>query len=144
MPQKKGYMLDQIKADKKRQKEFNKIQKAENKYQTADKQMKAIESLQMRILAKANLAGYTTKSKPVVRLGNTGKQRVASIIAAAAVGGGAIPGAIIGGSRAISAFKVDGQQVKIRKKGDGSTQLVNYRELNEAERRERRRNSRRG
>ena len=75
----KGYSLDQIKADKKRAKEYGKILKAENKFQTAEKQMKAIESLQMRILARANLAGYTVKSKPVVRLGNTGKQRIGSI-----------------------------------------------------------------
>lgn len=139
----KGYNVDQIKADKKRQKQFGKIMKDEEKFQKADKQMKEIEGLQMRIIAKANEAGYTVKSKPVVRLGTTGKARTAAILANVLIGGGAIGGAATGLLMSKGSLKVDGQKVKIRKNGDGSAQLVNYSQINEAERQERRERERR-
>lgn len=101
------------------------------------KQMREIESLQTRIIAHAAQKGYTVTSKPVVRLGNTGRQRVASILGAAATGG-AIGGAIIGGVRGATAMPVDGQRVKIRKNGNGTQSLVNYHNLNEAELKRRR------
>ena len=138
----KGYTPEMIKGDKKRTKEFNKIQKAEEKYQKADKQMKEIENLQWRILAQASQNGYTTSSKPVIRLGNTGKQRTAAIFAAAALGGGAISGALIGGIRGATALKVKGQKVKIRKNGSGSSNIVTYPRNNENENREHRGRSR--
>ena len=139
--QKKGYGPDfqsHRDSDKKLNRLMSKTEKSLKKTLQSVKQMKEIEALQYKIIAKAANNGYTVKSKPVVRLGNTGKQRVSSILAAAAVGGGAIPGAIIGGVRGATALKVDGQQFKIRKNGDGTQQLVNYHNLNEAERRRRR------
>lgn len=139
--EKKGYGKDFYShrgSDKKLNKLMNKTEKSLQKTAKSIKQMKEIENLQLKIISKAADNGYTVTSKPVVRLGNTGKQRVASILAAAAVGGGAVAGAVIGGVRGSTALKVDGQQVKIRKKGNGTQQLVNYHDLNEAERRRRR------
>lgn len=125
-------------SDKKLNKLMNKTDKSLDKTIKSIKQMKEIQALQFKIIAKAADKGYTVTSKPVVRLGNTGKQRVASIFAATAVGGGAIAGAIVGGVRGATALKVGGQQFKIRKKGNGTQQVVNYHEQNEAERKRRR------
>lgn len=136
----KGYTVDQIKADRKRQKQFGKIMKDEDKHQKASKQMKEIEALQLKIIAKAADKGYTVNSKPVVRYGLTGKKRALAMLSSVAIGG-AIGGGIAGGI-AGSGFKVDGQKVKIRKNGSGTQQLVNYHDLNEAERRQRRQNKR--
>ena len=138
--EKKGYGPDfqsHRDSDKKLNRLMNKTEKSLKKTLQTAKQMKEIESLQFKIIKKAADNGYTVRSKPVVRLGNTGKQRVSSIFAAAAVGG-AIGGAIVGGVRGGTALKVDGQQFKIRKNGDGTQQLGNYHDLNEAERRRQR------
>lgn len=135
--QKKGY-ADDLEGNRGRSKRLNKLMTKTEKslLNTAKyaKQMKEIEALQLKIIAKAAENGYTVKSKPVIRLGNTGKQRALSILSALAVGGGALPGAIIGGLSGATALKVDGQRVKIRKDGDGTQQLVNYHDLNERER----------
>ena len=139
--EKKGYGPDfqsHRNSDKKLNRLMSKTEKSLKKTAQSAKQMKEIEALQLKIIAKAADKGYTVTSKPVVRLGNTGKQRVASILAAAAVGGGAIAGAIVGGVRGSTATKVDGQQFKIRKNGNGKQQLINYYDLNEAERKRRR------
>ena len=136
----KGYTTDQIKADRKRQKQFSKIMKDEEQHQKTAKQMKEIEALQLKIIAKAAEKGYTVNSKPVVRIGNTGKKRAMAMLSAVAIGG-AIGGGIAGGISG-SGLKVDGQKVKIRNKGSGTQQLVNYHDLNESERRQRRQNKR--
>ena len=62
-----------------------------------NKQKKAIEALQWKIIGKAATKGYTTRSTEVVRTG-THKQ------------------------------KVSGQDVKITRKGDGRTKIINYNE----------------
>lgn len=127
-----------FKNDKKVNRLAAKSVKAAKKYMLNDKQMKEIEALQNRILAKAHQNGYTTKSKAVVRLGNTARQRGLASAANVLIGGGAVGGAVTGAILGSKAVRVDGQKVKIRKKGDGSTQMVNYAPLNEEERRRRR------
>lgn len=101
-------------ANKKMSKYGKKIQKSAAKAKEAESRMRAIDDLQRRILTKANEAGYTTKSKNVVRLGNTAKQRYGSVIAAALAGGGVIPGLVIGGIRGSRAVETKGKRVKIR------------------------------
>lgn len=112
--------------DKKVQKLGAKMKKDTQKIALTEQRMKNIENLQWRILEKANAAGYTTTSKQVMRAANTGKQKALAILAGATVGGGAIPGAIIGTALGASATMVKGQRVKIRKRGDGSTRIAGY------------------
>lgn len=135
--QKKGYGND-LEGNRNKSKKLNKLmtktEKSLMKTAKAAKQMKEIEALQMKIIAKAAEKGYTVNSKPVVRLGYTGKQRAASIMSGLLVGG-AIGGAVSGAVLASGARRVDGQKVKIRKNGDGKQQLINYHDLNEQERR---------
>ena len=68
-----------------------------------NKQMKAIESLQWKIIGKAATKGYTTNAAGVVR---TGK----------AVGARS------------SKQQVSGQEIKITRRGDGRTHVINYNE----------------
>jgi hypothetical protein len=135
--QKKGYSND-LEGNRSKSKKLNKLmtktEKSLMKTAKATKQMKEIEALQMKIIAKAAEKGYTVNSKPVVRLGYTGKQRVASIMSGLLVGG-AVGGAVSGAVLASGARRIDGQKVKIRKNGDGKQQLINYHDLNEQERR---------
>lgn len=92
-----------------------------------NKQKKAIEALQWKIIGKAATNGYTTRSHEVTRTGySTGKRRLAKAIAVGV--GGAIGGGVAGGIFGSGAKKVSGQQVKITRKGDGSTKIVNYNE----------------
>lgn len=117
---------DFMSTDKKIQRLGQKMKKDAAKVKMTEQQMKSIENLQWRILSKAAQQGYTTSSKQVIRSANTGKQRAAAILAGLAVGGGALTGAVIGGVLGATATAVGGQRVKIRKKGDGSTQIASY------------------
>ena len=122
-------------SDRKIQKQMAKMKKDTAKINMTEQQKKNIENLQMRIIGKAASQGYTTRSKAVVRLGNTQKQRAAAIIAGTLAGGGALTGAAIGEIMSSRASRVDGQKVKITKRGDGTTSLVNYHNVNQQERR---------
>lgn len=135
-----------INSDKRSQKYVDKVKKAIKKVQLTEEQKKSIENLQMRIIANAADKGYTVKSKEVLRIGNTQRQRVAALLASASLGGGALGGALIGGIMGASGTQVHGQSVKIRKKGDGKQQLVNYYNVNHpvGERREQRRRHKAG
>lgn len=132
---KKGLMTPEaMAANKKMGKYKNKMRKAAKVAKLSDDRMKAIESLQLRILGKAMEKGYTTKSKAVTRIGNTNKQRALATLNALFGVGGAVGGALTGALLTTSGTKVQGQKVKIRKKGDGSTSVVNYAQANRAER----------
>ena len=118
-----------VKNDKHIQKHKEKYEKYAKKAQLNDKQMKEMEALQMRIIGHAAQKGYTVKSKPVLRAGTTQRQRAMANMSMIAVGG-AIGGAIGGGILGANSTFVNGQKVKISKKGDGSTTLVNYHDAN--------------
>lgn len=75
-----------------------------------NQQKKAIESLQWKIIGKAAKKGYTTRSEAVVRNGERFSDKVFRKIGAGDFG-----------------TKVDGQQVSIRKRGNGGSQVINYR-----------------
>lgn len=76
----------------------------------ANNQKKAIESLQWRIIGTAAKKGYTVTSKPVVRLGERGSDKVARILGIGKFG-----------------TNVDGQNIQISKRGSGGVSVVNYR-----------------
>ena len=87
--------------------------------------MKAVESLQWKILGKAAAQGYTINSKLVVRFGHDGKTTAAQIL------GGPL------GTLTYSAMKkgrnvanVYGQHVSITKRGDGANKVVTYNSMN--------------
>ena len=114
-----------------------KAKKYGNKAAEGNKQMKAIENLQWRIIGEAAKKGYTTTSKAVTRVGLNKKQRVATAVAG--VLGGAIGGGVAGGAAANRGLKVSGQQIKIKKHGTGGTQIVDYRAGKKYEQEERER-----
>lgn len=93
-----------------------------------NKQKKAIEALQWKIIGKAATKGYTTKSKAVTRIGTSTGARKAALAINLALGGGALGGGIGGGIMGSRAQKVSGQQVKITRRGDGRTHVINYNE----------------
>lgn len=85
------------------------------------KQLKAIESLQWKIIGQAAAKGYTTKSKPVVRDVLAGRQKLA------ALGLGALLNPAVAYTyRDANVIRVSGQKVKISKRGTGRTQITNY------------------
>ena len=90
-----------------------------------NKQKKAIENLQWKIIGQAAKNGYTTRATGVTRLGLNKKQRVGQRIGLGL--GGVIGGGIAGGITG-SGTKVSGQKVKITKRGDGGTRIINYNE----------------
>lgn len=127
--------------DKRLNKLMTKSEKSLKEYGMTVKQGKAIESLQWRIIGKAAENGYTVKSKPVVRIGQTGRARVATIFSVVGLGG-VIGGAIGGGIYGATGRRVNGQKVKIRNGyKDASQNIVDYSHMNEAERERNRRRS---
>lgn len=91
----------------KAKKEFAKARKFGERAGQANRNKKAIENLQWRIIAKAVQKGYTTSSEPVKRKGEDGRLTIATIF---------------GRGQSV----VDGQQFKVSRKGDRSTNVVNY------------------
>ena len=85
------------------------------------KQLKAIESLQWKIIGQAAAKGYTTKSKPVVREVLAGRQKLAALGLSAFLNPN-----FVSSYRDANAVSVSGQKVKISKRGTGGTQIVNY------------------
>lgn len=61
-----------------------KMQKVAKRQAKAEKDMASIESLQRRVLAKADKEGYTITSRIVTRYGQTGSQVAAGILGGAA------------------------------------------------------------
>lgn len=76
----------------------------------ANKQKKAIEQLQWQIIGKAARNGYTINSEPVVRSGKRGRTIVAQLMGLGDF-----------------STKVDGQQISIKRFGNGKSNVVNYR-----------------
>ena len=93
-----------------------------------NKQRHEIEKLQWKIIGKAANQGYTTISKPVIRMGQSRADKVlAALSTLSLVGSSTVGGVGVGVYRGT---KVNGQQVKISKKGNGGTQVVNYANAN--------------
>lgn len=110
--------------------QLKKLNKYVGRKNKAIADMKSIESMQMRVLAKAHELGYTVNSKPVKRVGETGAIRAAQII-------GGLPlsltvGALTKGSTATYVY---GNKIKATKKGDGSIKLYDSKALQEYEKR---------
>ena len=106
---------------KKAEKLMQKAEKAGRKAGEANRTKPRIENLQWRIIAKAAQKGYTTNSEAVKRFGSDGKTRVAKIL------GGPL------GNWVYSSYKkgrntasVDGQSFAVSRRGDRSTNVVNY------------------
>lgn len=91
-----------------------------------NKRKNEIEKLQWKIIGKAAQKGYTVDSTPVVRMANTGRQKAIAAGLGILVGGGALYGVVAGGVLGSRAIKVSGQKVSIKRRGDGSTNIVNY------------------
>ena len=89
--------------------QMSKLAKAGDKMIKASKDMKAIESLQWRILGHAIKNGYTVNSKEVLRYGTTGGNYAAHLIGGA-VGQIAYQAATKGSGQSV----VHGKRVKIR------------------------------
>ena len=102
-------------------KEFSKARKYGERAGQANKNKKAIENLQWRIIAKAAQKGYTTSSEAVKRVGADGKTRAAQLL-----------GGLVGNALYTSIKKgrnysnVDGQQFTVSRRGDRSTKVINY------------------
>lgn len=80
-----------------------------------------IENLQWRIIAKAAQKGYTTNSQAVKRAGQDGKTRIAQAL------GGIVGRAIYSSvKKGKNTATVDGQEYKVSRRGDRSTNVVNY------------------
>jgi hypothetical protein len=82
---------------------------AAKKASEANKQKKSIEQLQWRIIGTAAKKGYTISSEPVVRVGQRGVDKIASIFSSGKIG-----------------TNVDGQNIRISRRGSGGTKVVNY------------------
>lgn len=111
----------------KKQKLLTKALKYGQKAALNNKQKKAIEALQWKIIGKAATQGYTTTSKAVKRTGMTGKGRAALAVGRHFGALGTSAALAIGGRGMTT---VDGQKVRISKRGNGGTQIVNYRQMN--------------
>lgn len=107
--------------EKKAQKLFAKALKAGQKAALTNQQKKAIESLQWKIIGKAASSGYTTSAEAVKRTGVNRYGRVMSKIS------GPFGAASY---KAANSMDVDGQQVYIKKRGDGKTRVINYANAN--------------
>ena len=110
-----------------------KIKKTKDQIKEYKDQQAGIESLQNRVVGHAARQGYTVSSRPIKRLGQSNKDRRAALTGALMVGG-ALGGAVYGGISAAQGLKngktVDGQQLRVRKNGDGSIKLTNYYNMN--------------
>ena len=102
-----------------------------------NEQRKAVEKLQWKIIGKAATKGYTVNSTPVKRFGVDDRGR--GLMAAGSQFG--LDGGLLGTGAAYKkhSVTVDGQQVKISKRGDGKTNIVNYANANKFAEEERRR-----
>lgn len=105
----------------KAEKQFAKARKFGERAGQANRNKKAIENLQWRIIAKAAQKGYTTSSTEFRRFGHDGKTMVAQLL------GGVV------GNAAYTAVKkgrntaeVSGQHFKVSRRGDRTTNVVNY------------------
>lgn len=90
-----------------------------------DEAMANTENFQLKIVSKAHDKGYTAKSRPILRNGVT--RNLAGSYAVAGIPGMLASTIATGGH---NSSVVNGQKIKIRKKGDGKTQLVNYYNMN--------------
>lgn len=98
-----------------------KAMKAATKAAQAQKNKKAIENLQWRIMAKAARKGYTTNSSAVTRNASDAKTKVATIL------GGPVAGMVYSARmKGRNVTPVSGQKFKVKRWGDGSTNVVNY------------------
>lgn len=132
----KGHAAERKGKTEKAKKLIEKSLKYANKAALNGEQKKAIESLQWKIIGKAANKGYTTTSKAVKRIGQDKKAR--------AVGAVSSQFGLVGGLasvpyRAKHSTTVDGQKVKITKRGNGGTSVVNYANANKLAAEERRR-----
>lgn len=91
----------------------------------ANRAKKSIENLQWRIISKAAQKGYTTNSEPVRRIGQDGKTRLARFLAGPI--GTTMYSAI---KRGKNVSEVDGQNFKVSRRGDRTTNVVNYNQAN--------------
>lgn len=91
------------------EKHVGKALKAAQNASEANKQKKAIESLQWRIIGTAAKKGYTVSSEPVKRVGERGRTKVARYLMLGSHG-----------------TAVDGQQFRVKRFGSGRTSVVNY------------------
>ena len=132
----KGHAAEKKGKTEKGRKLIEKSLKFANKAALNDKQKKAVESLQWKIVGKAAQKGYTTTSKAVKRAGVDRRGRVA-------IGIGrqfGLAGGLLGAGYATRhTTVVDGQKVKITKRGNGGTNIVNYANANKLADEERRR-----
>ena len=84
-----------------------------------DKQLKGIESLQNRIIGTAAKNKYDVSSEPVTRVGLSRGDRLDRFF------GSVNPFPVIG-TGSMKTKVVDGQKIRVNKKGTGKVQLVNY------------------
>ena len=117
---KKGYTDDQINKNRKVNKLANKTIKEMMNTLKTNSQMQAIESLQMRILKKAEEKGYTVKSDPVVRVGVTGKTKVAMMFGPVGLG------FYSAAKNDTNISNIRGVKAKIRKKGNRDNKIWIY------------------
>ena len=97
-----------------------KIRKAAAARRKAGLDMANIEKMQYRVLGKAASQGYTITSKPVKRMGVTGKQKAAELL------GGPIGSMLYSSiTKGSSMQTVNGSKIKASKKGDGSITVIN-------------------
>ena len=132
----KGHAAERKGKSEKAKKLIEKSLKYANKAALNNKQKKAIENLQWKVIGKAATKGYTTTSKAVKRYGVDNKGRAAMAIGRQFGLAGGL--ATVGYAQRHS-VKVDGQKVKITKRGNGGTSVVNYANANKLADEERRR-----
>lgn len=123
----KGYDKDQVK-NIIAQKYKDKIQKSAARLKEYDQQKAGIESLQNRIVGHAARQKYTVSSKPVQRVGLSNKDRM--VVGTAPFIGGTLSTALTVSEAIRNGKAIDGQKLRVRKKGDGSFQLTNYYNMN--------------
>lgn len=107
--------------EKKAAKLFEKARKVGEKAGQANRDKKAIESMQWRIIGNAAKKGYTTNSSQVKRMGMDGREKVALVLFGP-WGAAAVNTAKRGRTRSF----VDGQHFTVSRKGDRTTNVVNY------------------
>lgn len=132
----KGHALQRKGKIEKGQKMIEKSLGYAKKAALNNKQKKAIEGLQWKIIGKAASKGYTTTSKAVKRYGVDNRGRAAMAIGRQFGLTGGL--ATVGYAQRHSA-KVDGQKVSIKKRGNGGTNIINYANANKFDEEERRR-----
>lgn len=118
--QKKGYSDEQITKNRKVSKLANKTIREMTRILKRNSQMQSIENLQMRILKKAEEKGYTIKSDPVVRVGVTGKTKVAMMFGPVGLG------FYSAAKNDTNISNIRGVKAKIRKKGNRDNKIWIY------------------